>query len=233
MKSLVTAFFTLFVFLTGISVKSEITIEVNKNNVTITNRIHANCCSKFNGVVGYSNYKFTITETDTTPDKCKCMCWFDLTYQLKNLAKGIYTVEILRHELKKYSYPGDTIYLLGTGTFEIKEELSLTPDWLFSISDCIQSSVESQEAVFRYATVYPNPTRNFVTLSFYLNTGGYAVLNVFDVYGKKVLNINYQNLSPGTNSLVLPAENLAPGVYTAILSDGNEAIRFPMIFILR
>jgi hypothetical protein len=79
-------------------------------------------------------------------------------------------------------------------------------------------------------TVYPNPASfGKVNLSFDLNRTTEVTLNIFDMYGKKVLSAGTQNLPAGNHQLPIDVSTLPHGLYTIEMASeqaGAKAIRF-------
>jgi hypothetical protein len=66
-------------------------------------------------------------------------------------------------------------------------------------------------------TTYPNPFRGITTLEYTLPTDGQVMIEVYNLVGSKVRVAVDETQSAGTYSLKLDANDLQPGVYTAIL----------------
>lgn len=63
------------------------------------------------------------------------------------------------------------------------------------------------------ATLYPNPAKEAITLSFDLNTKGEAIIEVLDITGRTVLTDTKQ-VSLGSNNLSIDISSLEKGIYT-------------------
>jgi hypothetical protein len=78
---------------------------------------------------------------------------------------------------------------------------------------------------------YPNPFSSHTNIAFSLTTPGHAVVEVFDVYGKRVATLVNEVLPAGRHETVLTASDLASGMYLYRLQVGNqvESRRFVLI----
>lgn len=70
----------------------------------------------------------------------------------------------------------------------------------------------SNEIVNNSVKIYPNPAVNLTNVMFNADKSNTAVLSVYDLLGNRV---NKQDVSirQGTNNLLLPVENIQPGIY--------------------
>jgi flagellar hook assembly protein FlgD len=73
-------------------------------------------------------------------------------------------------------------------------------------------------------SVYPNPTTNtaFVNLNV-TSTVNQAYVQVYNVNGQLVKNVNVGQLTPGTHKIDLGAETLATGTYVVKTFAGNAS----------
>lgn len=81
---------------------------------------------------------------------------------------------------------------------------------------------------FRLSKAYPNPFWGELKLELTLETPGYALLEVFNIRGQRILVREYQDLPAGTNEIVWDGrENTnrecGNGIYFIRMSDGNNA----------
>lgn len=70
--------------------------------------------------------------------------------------------------------------------------------------------------------VYPNPVRDFLTLSFTSVAKESAALSLFDFQGRMVLEEKL-NLQPGENRFTLDVNNFSPGIYLLKVVNGSDA----------
>jgi hypothetical protein len=91
---------------------------ISNDTVTIWNTdVVENCAVKFSySVIMLDSNVIVLTETDTVGRTARCICTFDLQYQLTGLSAGHYTVDVYREYLTKYSYPNDTTIFVGSTT---------------------------------------------------------------------------------------------------------------------
>lgn len=69
--------------------------------------------------------------------------------------------------------------------------------------------------------VYPNPTESLVTISFKVLEPVNANLGVYDLNGKKCIDVLSDNFPSGKYGYTIDLGNLVPGTYTAVLITDN------------
>ena len=82
------------------------------------------------------------------------------------------------------------------------------------------ASVENQAPV-EEPVIFPNPTSGNVTIQINANAQGAAVVHVYNMVGSNV-RILSQGLNAGTNNINVEMGNLPSGVYTAVVTVGNQ-----------
>ena len=93
-------------------------------------------------------------------------------------------------------------------------------------------NVGINENEFNAASVsqnYPNPFTNTSIVSVNLSKASNLSLEIFNLTGQKVYEINNGHSNAGTHNLVINAENLSSGVYFYTVNAGNNAITKKMI----
>jgi hypothetical protein len=70
-------------------------------------------------------------------------------------------------------------------------------------------------------SIYPNPAESLVTISFNVSADVNANLGVYDLNGKKCIDILSENFPNGKYSYTISLGNLSPGTYTAVLVTDN------------
>lgn len=81
--------------------------QYNGTNTLILRHINAgfNCCpGEITAEIDFNGSLITITEREELQD-CRCLCLFDLDYQVVNLAPGVYTIRII----EPYMEGGDQV----------------------------------------------------------------------------------------------------------------------------
>jgi len=69
--------------------------------------------------------------------------------------------------------------------------------------------------------LYPNPLRDYVNVSFYLNKTEYVLLRIFDQFGRTRAT-RYERLPQGSHNVVFDTKRYAPGVYYCNLVTNRE-----------
>jgi len=70
--------------------------------------------------------------------------------------------------------------------------------------------------------VFPNPFTDNTTLSFSAAEAGQASVVVYNLVGKKVIELNLGNISAGTQTFELDFASMEAGIYLVSLTAGNE-----------
>jgi hypothetical protein len=78
-------------------------------------------------------------------------------------------------------------------------------------------------------SVYPNPSRDVVTVAMDMRKDANVVINVTDMQGKEVLPAINKDMKAGENFTELSTENLANGVYFLRVSDGASSTNIKLV----
>jgi len=70
--------------------------------------------------------------------------------------------------------------------------------------------------------VFPNPFTDNTTLSFSAAEAGQASVVVYNLVGKKVIEMNIGNIAAGTQNIELDFASMEAGIYLVSLTAGNE-----------
>ena len=70
--------------------------------------------------------------------------------------------------------------------------------------------------------VFPNPFTDNTTLSFSAAEAGQASVVVYNLVGKKVIEMNLGNIAAGTQNIELDFASMEAGIYLVSLTAGNE-----------
>ena len=77
--------------------------------------------------------------------------------------------------------------------------------------------------------VYPNPTANVTVLDIAVADAGNAVVNIYDMNGRKVYSNNMGTLTEGAHQMKLDCTNYAPGVYLVNVNIGRNTATSKLI----
>jgi PKD repeat protein len=92
--------------------------------------------------------------------------------------------------------------------------------WQFRVSPTGVGVNELIEETLSELNVYPNPSNDIVNMSFALSEKQQVDLNVFDISGRLVKQLNNKVLEKGTHQYTIT--DLPKGMYAVILSSGNN-----------
>ncbi len=83
-----------------------------------------------------------------------------------------------------------------------------------------QTLVEEQEEMS--INLYPNPSRDFVTLQFNMPSDGKAVIRVLDMNGRVVLALMNEMIEGGVHSIPISVQSLQQGMYFCEIAIDNK-----------
>lgn len=86
------------------------------------------------------------------------------------------------------------------------------------------TGVNDVNNVFSSVKVYPNPAMNEANLSFALTETSDVAVGVYDMAGRMVFVQPVSKMNTGNKSIAIPVGNLAPGIYTAVLTAGDNRV---------
>ncbi|HJN69716.1 MAG TPA: T9SS type A sorting domain-containing protein, partial [Candidatus Marinimicrobia bacterium] len=75
---------------------------------------------------------------------------------------------------------------------------------------------------FALYPAFPNPFNPVTTISFTTDIEGEIQLDIFDINGRLVDQMNYENISPGTHRTTWDASSLSSGVYFIRLKNNTH-----------
>ncbi|MEI7595586.1 MAG: T9SS type A sorting domain-containing protein [Bacteroidota bacterium] len=121
---------------------------------------------------------------------------------------------------KTYSF-----YCVATDSTGNVEDTTSVPDATTTLE---VNSIDNINA-FAYASIYPNPVQNELFVEFNLTSTQAVSIELIDVFGKKIKNINYGNMIGGKHQLSIDIKNLASGFYTLNLSSKANSSKFKIV----
>lgn len=187
--------------------------------------LNANCGSIFILNVDTDENLIKIIQTDTSTQKMRCMCYFDLDMKLNSLFPGIYTVEIYRREFNKFHYPVDTIYLVSKKQVVINVERALSAaEYSFVQSECLSNGVDDYENEIDDVKVYPNPSKDQASISFSISNPGRVSCVIYDLFGRELKTLNISNVAREDHIINIDSSGLQAGTYICkFFIDGNPS----------
>lgn len=190
----------------------------------------------------------TLTVTDNFGNQATCttiivlndpvgLCNCDgeeLTPNDDPVASGIYVAKVSITSNGKVNTGGSVTFKAGN-FIKLEDGFRIQPGAFFwaKIDDCvIENSTALPEAIDfpvesrpLSMTVAPNPFRRSTTIRFYLPERTEAGLNIYDVNGRLVRRLQPRSLlEAGQQEFLFEGDQLAAGMYYAILVAGEETI---------
>ena len=207
----------------------EINIDIKNGEVIIEdNNIWANCAALYKTEITIEDKVIILTQTDTSVQKVRCMCYFDLTHTIRELPPGSYIVEIWRQELKKYNYPGDTLILIAKENIDVPPALQMPPVMLVTKQSECHGEVDVPNDYTRNIDeiqVNPMPVSSSMRLSFELKHEGDIKLYIYNMLGRKIKELSYGGFPSGDNTLYLNLNGLPTGIYLGKLLLPDKTIK--------
>ena len=105
-------------------------------------------------------------------------------------------------------------------------------DLLITFGDIITAAGEKYPPADSHVHLFqniPNPATGTTTIAFQLDASAGVQLNLYDIYGRLVRNIEAGTFSPGIHSASFSVDGLSPGVYVYILHAGNDVLTRKMM----
>lgn len=90
-----------------------------------------------------------------------------------------------------------------------------------STSSAFNTNVGIENFTVENLNVYPNPAEGFTTVSFDATSGGTLQINVVDIHGRVVRNINNLEYNSGNNIYSIDVQGLSAGMYLLNVQTGN------------
>ena len=150
-----------------------------------------------------------------------------------HVVSGLYMAADLTDALQLKTLQGDsiTIFILGgdvliDGTAKVTapdiESQNGVVHVIDQVLEPVLTSVRNMEFEHGSVSVYPNPASEMVTLNFSLNKAGNITVQLFDILGKQVKNMDLGTAYEGENQYQLHVGNLANGIYILRLKAGDD-----------
>jgi hypothetical protein len=131
----------------------------------------------------------------------------------------VFTLQFVAKKIQT-EWDASPLYITEKYTGNLQaEDLNITPSnsivKLYKLSNSILSQTEN----FR---VFPNPTDDYITVAFKVNTPGNFWLSIYDLNGKECKVILNNQLSQGKYEYFTSLGNLSSGEYIAVLKNKKE-----------
>lgn len=230
-------FITLFLIQTVTYSQEKIEYFVDDNLLTVSLiDINANCCAGFlaDYHINYSGNVITVSVADTSSEKCRCVCDYDLTINIGPLPQGKYNVVVIKEESVKYAYPRDRKFTLGRKDVSIyapHPKSPLTMEFRQSICKTASHSDFGDEQLKGGVELYPNPSAGAVSIKFNLKESSDVTIKLLNFIGKEIDEVKYPELKSGTNLVHLNLTNIPQGMYIGkIISSSGQMINFKLMW---
>ncbi len=202
--------------------------EVDHGTITIHHdAAFYNCCPDS---IAYTwqldDHLFTVVETEYNP-QCMCMCCFDLTTSMLDVAPGDYQIDFQWLDM---AHGPQHVILEVTVPDEGQQDRPT--EGPFTRSACIQQDPNSGvgEAAAGLAVLFPaqpNPVTDGTAIRFQTAAQGRTVLAVFSSAGRLVRTLVDEDLEAGGHSVLWDGRGesgarLAPGVYFCALTSAGH-----------
>jgi hypothetical protein len=123
-----------------------------------------------------------------------------------------------KEKLATYDFTDAAIVEGKTYYYRLKQ---MDKDGSFTYSKVVALSILNKEKDWQ---LYPNPSKNVVTINFYQLSDGETTIQITDLTGRIVKNYPLGILKNGQNQAELPTHDLANGVYICRLSTSTSVL---------
>jgi M6 family metalloprotease-like protein len=151
----------------------------------------------------------------------------DTGYVVKftNKSKSADTYQWLFNDSLSTSDPNPSITMSGPGTIKVKLNaynsqgcLKISEEMITIYSLGLKGNAAEQMQL----NTYPNPFANTMSVDFYLDHPVSATIEMFNILGDKVTEMQTENLTSGNHSIKLNTANLSNGIYLLKVTAGDR-----------
>lgn len=133
-----------------------------------------------------------------------------------------------RYVFAKTKYPNALYFATyGRGIFMDMKYVTDTVNEIVSEAD--YQGIRVAQTGNNSVKVYPNPAANVTVLDIAVADAGNAVVNIYDMNGRKVYSNNMGTLTEGAHQMKLDCTNYAPGVYLVNVNIGRNTATSKLI----
>jgi Secretion system C-terminal sorting domain len=143
--------------------------------------------------------------------------------------------KILLSNVKIFANTGLRIRDASIDTNNVNVHVNSGSPYLFEV-DGVFTGIESGQnnivfEIFKLFQNYPNPFNPTTIISYQLPQNNFVTLDIYDVSGRKVMNLVNEQQKAGNHALTLNASNLSSGVYFYRIESGSykETKKFVLI----
>ncbi len=135
-----------------------------------------------------------------------------------------FTIDATDLDVRVYEGTLEFRHNAAGSSVSIPVTLTVTP---LSVTD------RSGEVPFEFGIVdvYPNPFNSTARLTFTLPKGEHVILRLYDILGREVEELLYEDMCSGKHNVTISAEKLATGVYIARLEGLSNAAFMKLVVI--
>ena len=108
------------------------------------------------------------------------------------------------------------ILVVGHSHITHKPVAKIYRNLLFTIGEYENNRVED------IVSVYPNPSQNESRISYYLANDTFTIIDLYDINGKQIMNIENGIQSAGNKHLVINISSFPSGIYICKMSLGGQ-----------
>lgn len=215
--------------------KVDFSVDDNLLSINIYN-LKANCCSGFvpDFHVNFASGLITVTIIDTTLQKCRCDCNYDININIGPVPQGKYAVVLYRDDLARFSYSKDKRISLGRKDISVYDPTPKAPISIeFRQSTCKSSSkyLSADESLKGNVEIYPNPSSGAVSIKFNLQDDCDASIKIMNFLGKELNFTKLKGLKSGTNMAHIDISDIPPGMYLGKIQTSNgQLINFKLMW---
>ncbi len=96
-------------------------------------------------------------------------------------------------------------------------------EWTALIDEQTLTAIEEEKKDLADMNIFPNPFSDGTTINYFLSSDDFVRLNLFDITGREIMNLENENQNEGWHKTNLSSEKLFPGIYFLRLETKNNS----------
>jgi hypothetical protein len=120
---------------------------------------------------------------------------------------------------------------LRTATLTIINDDADEPEYNFAIQGRSENptGIDKTNGMSSFVKLYPNPAKDEAIISMTLKHDDHVVVHVFDIEGKKVMQVVDKKMKAGEQQISLNTSGLASGAYFVEIATGSQSMKVKMV----
>lgn len=188
-------------------------VEVKNDTLFIWNvNVWEQCAFSLDYEIDIIDSTITITEEDTAFDATTCYCYHNFYFPIVGIEEGNYHVDVYRK-----SWHQELCYINSL-------------DFILNYSSISDNALIQPDDFILY-NAYPNPFNPITTFEYFTRIKSEVRINIYNILGKHIVNLQYGNVNPGFHKVIFDASNLPSGLYFYTLETEKMTISKKVILL--